>query len=231
MPELLSCITLIICFFTILIIVKFFGKNGLFAYSSVAVIASNIQVLKLTKYSTIDHPIALGTVLFSTLFAVDNILTEYFGAKTARKCVWISFLCYLFFSLLMKIAILHPAIEYNKCINLHRELEKIFSPCFIFFFSSLISYIFSQQTDIYIFSSLKKITKSKYVSLRSLISMAISTFLDNFIFSFLVWTVFADHPIDMPSLWNTYIFTTWIIRLIIAVACVPLVRLSGTLMH
>jgi uncharacterized integral membrane protein (TIGR00697 family) len=211
--------------------VKLFGKHGLFAYSSVAVIAANIQVLKLTKYSMVDHPVALGTVLFSTLFAVDNILTEYFGAKTARKCVWISFLCYLFFSLLMKIAMMHPVIESHKCINLHWELEKIFSPCFIFFFSSLISYIVGQQADIYIFSSLKKMTRGRFVSTRSLISMAISTFLDNFIFSFLAWVVFADHPIDMPSLWHTYIFTTWIIRLIIAVACVPLVRLSGILMR
>ncbi|MDR1982399.1 MAG: queuosine precursor transporter [Holosporaceae bacterium] len=231
MPELLSCITLVVCFFTILIMVRFFGKNGLFAYASVAVIASNIQVLKLTKYSAMEHPIALGTVLFSTIFAVDNILTEYFGAQTARKCVWISFACYLFFTLVMKIAILHPVIEHGECINLHGELKKIFSPCFVFFISSLVSYITSQQTDIYIFSSLKKLTKGRYVSFRSLVSMAISTFMDNFIFSVLVWVIFADHPIGMQSLWNTYIFIAWIIRLIIAVSCVPLVRLSGTLMR
>jgi uncharacterized integral membrane protein (TIGR00697 family) len=211
--------------------VKFFGKNGLFAYASVAAIASNIQVLKLTKYSAIDHPIALGTVLFSTIFAVDNILTEYFGAPTARKCVWISFTSYLFFTLVMKIAILHPAVESWECINLHMELGKIFSPCFVFFVSSLVSYVVSQQMEIYIFSSLKKLTKGQYVSLRSLISMAISTFFDNFIFSILVWIVFADHPLDMQLLWNTYIFITWIIRLVIAVACVPLVRLCGTLIR
>ncbi|MDR2158033.1 MAG: queuosine precursor transporter [Holosporaceae bacterium] len=230
MAELLSFSTLILCFLTILIMARFWGKNGLFAYATVAVIASNIQVLKLTKYALVNDPVALGTVLFSTIFAVDNILTEYYGAKTARKCVWMSFFCYLFFALVMKIAILHPIVYHSKCLNLHRELQNLFSPCFTFFISSLVSYIVGQMTDIFVFSSLKRIMKSEYVSVRSLISMAISTFVDNCVFSILAWIVFADNPISLSSLWNTYIFITYGVRLIIAVLCVPLVRLSGVVM-
>jgi uncharacterized integral membrane protein (TIGR00697 family) len=210
---------------------RFWGKNGLFAYATVAVIASNIQVLKLTKYSAANDPIALGTVLFSTIFAVDNILTERYGAQTARKCVWMSFFCYLFFTLVMKIAILHPAVNHSECLNLHRELQSVFSPCFRFFISSLISYLFGQLADIFIFSTLKRMTKGKYLSLRSLISMAISAFIDNCVFSILAWIIFADNPISPSSLWKTYIFAAYGIRLIIAVLCVPLVRLSGAMVE
>jgi uncharacterized PurR-regulated membrane protein YhhQ (DUF165 family) len=60
--------------------------------------------------------------------------------------------------------------------------------------------------------------------------MAISTFVDNCVFSILAWIVFADNPISLSSLWNTYIFITYGVRLIIAVLCVPLVRLSGVVM-
>ncbi|MDR2646278.1 MAG: queuosine precursor transporter [Holosporaceae bacterium] len=205
----------------------FWGKTGLFAYSAIATIAANIQVLKLTKYSRIDNPVALGTVLFSTIFVVDNILMEYYGAKNAQKCVWLSFLCYLFFSLIMKITILHPVISHSECINLHQELKNIFSPCFPIFISSAVSYIIGQYADIYIFSALKKLTNGKYVSGRSFISMAISSLVDNCIFSFLAWVILAENPVSLSSLWKTYIVITYTIRLIIVVSCVPLVKLFG----
>jgi uncharacterized integral membrane protein (TIGR00697 family) len=206
---------------------RFFGKKGLFAYSAIAAIVANIQVLKLTKYSIMEDPVALGTVLFSTTFVVDNILTEYYGAKTARKCVWMSFFCYLFFTLIMKITILHPAISHPECINLHEELKRVFSPCFVFFISSIVSYVISQFTDIFIFSTLKKLMKGPYVAVRSFISMAISSLVDNCIFSLLAWVILTNNPISMISLWKTYIVVTYMIRLIVAVLCVPLVKLFG----
>jgi uncharacterized integral membrane protein (TIGR00697 family) len=226
MAEVLSLSTLIACFATILLMLKFFGKEGLYVYSAIAVIGSNIQVLKLTMYSFIEDPVALGTVLFSTTFAVDNILNENFGERAAKKCVWISFLGYLFFSIVMRIAVSHPAIDHRECVSLHRELQRLFSPAPVLFISSLTSYLISQYSDIFIFSALKKFFKGKYVSRRSMISMTISTFIDNCVFSVLAWVILADRPVSLSSLWTTYIFITYIIRLIIAVLCVPLVRLS-----
>jgi uncharacterized integral membrane protein (TIGR00697 family) len=129
----------------------------------------------------------------------------------------------------MKITNSHPVIDNYNCVNLHGELKAVFSPGATLFVSSAFSCAAGQFIDIFIFSALKKITKNKYVSLRSFISMAFSTLADNFIFSFLAWIIFAENPINMTSLWKTYIFATFIIRLIIAVLCVPLVKLCGAL--
>ncbi|MDR1561066.1 MAG: queuosine precursor transporter [Holosporaceae bacterium] len=227
MAELFSFFTLIICFLTILALLKFFGKSGLFAYSAIVIIISNIQVLKLAKYTYIENPIALGTVAFSTIFAIDNILTEYYGANVAKESVFLSFIGYLFFVIAMKIAVWHPTIESHECINLHRELESIFSPSSVLLISSLVSYIISQLTDIFVFSFLKKIAKTKFLSCRSLLSMMIATFVDNFVFSVLAWIVLADRPIGWKSLWATYILATYLIRLIVAALCVPLIKLAG----
>ncbi|GHU11293.1 transporter [Alphaproteobacteria bacterium] len=227
MTELLSLSTLVVCFISILIAVRFFGREGLYAYSTVAVIISNIQVLKLTKYTLIDDPVALGTVVFSTTFAVDNILNEYFGENSAKKGVWISFFGYLLFVVAMKIALLHPEISSSECVNMHNEMKMLFSPTIVLFVSSLLSFVVSQFADIFIFSTLKKIFKNRSVSCRSLISMALSTFVDNCVFSLLAWVVLAENPISLSSLWTTYIFVTYFIRLIVAALCVPLVRLSG----
>lgn len=227
MAELLSLSTLIVCFIAILCVTKFFGKEGLYAYSTVAIITANIQVLKLTEYSFAPDPVALGTVLFATTFAVDNILNEYFGAKSAKKSVWISFFMYAFFMLLMNIVILHPVVRHTECVNLHEEIRRLFSPTLTLLVASLASYVVGQYTDITVFSLLKKAFKNKQLSLRSMISMAASSFVDNVVFSLLAWVILADKPISLSSLWSTYIFITYLIRLIIAILCVPLVKLSG----
>lgn len=230
-PEVLSFVSLILCSIAILVSVRFFGKSGLFVYTGTVVIASNLQVLKLTQYSFVDNPIALGTVAFATVFAVDNILTEYYGAEAAKKNIWLSFMCYLLFSVLMKVAVLHPAVFHDECTNLHGEFNRIFSPGLILLSASLISYAVGQLSDIFIFSTLKKMLKDKYVSIRSFCSMAISTFLDNCIFSVFAWMVFAENPVSWKELWYTYIFIAYLMRLLVAVLCVPLVRLAGYLVN
>ena len=227
MPEILSLLSLLVCFFCILFLTRFFGKIGLFVYSAVVVIVSNIQVLKLTQYSFAEDPVALGTVVFSTSFAVDNILTEFFGKNEARKNVFLSFFCYLMFSILMQITIWHPEVSSAECINLHNEIKNLFSPSMVIFISSLISFFVGQLSDIFIFSSLKKFFRGKYLEVRSFISMATSTFLDNVVFSLLAWIIFSSNPVSWKTLWSTYIFVTYLMRLVIVILCVPLVKLAG----
>ena len=227
MPEILSLCTLIASFIAILIAVRFFGKSGLFVYTAIAVVASNLQVLKLTKYEFIDNPIALGTVIFATVFAVDNILTEYYGAEIATKNVWLSFFGYLFFAIIMEIAVLHPAVDCADCTNLHEEFSLLLSPSIVLLFSSLISYAVGQLSDIFLFATLKRMTRGKYISARAFIAMAASSFLDNCVFSIFAWIIFAKNPVSWKTLWYTYIFVTYLLRLSVASLCVPLVKLAG----
>lgn len=222
--EGISILSLLICFMTIFFAFKHYGKVGLFVYSAIIVIVSNLQVLRLTQYCFFTSPVALGTVAFSTTFAVDNILTELYGSKIAKQNVWMSFFGYLFFICLMRLTTMHPIVCETHCINLHDEMRKLFSPSFIIFISSLISYVVCQMFDIFIISFLKRITKGKYLSARSFVAMSSSAFLDNVIFSALAWIVFAEHPIDFSTLWSSYIFMNYLFRLVIAVLCVPLVQ-------
>lgn len=225
--EILSLSTLIFCFLTILLMLRCFAKSGLIVYSAIATITANIQVVKLTQYTLVNDPVALGTVVFATTFAVDNILTEYYGKNVAQKNIWISFTGYLFFVICMKIAVMHGPIQESECMNLSNELERLFSPSAILFVSSLISYMIGQFSDVTIFSFLKKFFKNKFITLRSFLSMSVSTFIDNFVFSICAWYIFAQNPISFSTLWKTYVCVTYIIRLVIAILCVPLVKLAG----
>ena len=200
--EVVSFLTLLTCFISIFFMFKYYGKVGLFVYTAIVVIASNLQVLRLTQYSFFENPTALGTVAFSTTFAVDNILTEIYGHRVARRNIWLGFFGYLFFICLMKLTTLHPTVYENQCINLHKEICRLFSPSFTIFISSLISYVVCQFLDVGVFSFLKTVTHGKYFAVRSLIAMAFSSFSDNLIFSIFAWIIFAKNPIDWPTVWS-----------------------------
>jgi uncharacterized integral membrane protein (TIGR00697 family) len=129
---------------------------------------------------------------------------------------------------MMKITTLHPQVGASpECMNLSAELCRIFSPMPALFIASLVAYVTGQYADIFIFSKLKKIFAQKRLMLRSGISMACAAFLDNCVFSLLAWVVLAKEPVSLSSLWNTYIFITYIMRLAIAGLCIPLVKFSG----
>lgn len=222
MADLLSLTSLIICFSTIIALARFFGQCGLYTYSAVAMIVANTQVLKLTKYSFFNHEVALGTIVFATTFVVDNILIEYFGKKAARRSVYLSFIIYLFFVVSMKLTILHPVVQNSQSIDFSQELATIFSPGIALFVSSALAYFSGQFCDIFIFSLLRKIKK---LYIKSMISMSVSTFVDNAVFSIFAWMVFSDHPIGWNELWNTYIINLYVLRLVVVLMCIPFIKL------
>ena len=72
---------LFFCLIIILLLLKIFGEIGIYIYTVLAIIAANIQVLKIVNFPFFENPIALGTILFSTTFLATDILTEYYGSN------------------------------------------------------------------------------------------------------------------------------------------------------
>lgn len=224
MSDLYSLITFIVCAITIFFMLYRFGIHGLFAYSVVVVIAANIQVLKVAEYSFFNTPVPLGTVIFSTMFAVDNIINEHYGLEKAKQCVFIGFASYLFFAVIMLLADWHPEVKNTQCANMHQAIHDLFSPSFVFFVSSITAYLAGQLLDVYVFDFLKK--KIKNLSLRSGITMMLSTFMDNLVFSILAWKVLSSIYIPWSDIIHTYILGSTLFRFVIAICCIPLVKLS-----
>ena len=108
---------LIIVFISILIFLKFFGEVGLYVYTSIAVIAANIQVLKIVKFSFFAEPVALGTILFASIFLCTDILAEYYGGNSARKNILISFLGFLLMTPSLSINIIFFNFKYFLVIS------------------------------------------------------------------------------------------------------------------
>lgn len=224
--DFFSLLTIIFSTVSILAMLKYFGKDGLFVYSIIVVIGANVQVLKVTQYSFFSSPVPLGTVLFSTLFAVDNILNEHFGKETAKICVYLGFVGYLVFSILMLLADLHPFVTETSCANFPESIHAIFSPSIVFFISSISAYLIGQFCDVYVYSYIKEKFLGKNIAIRSTITMIFSTFVDNFVFSILAWKVFSSKFIPLDEILKAYIINTSIFRIFLVLLCVPIVHLS-----
>lgn len=232
-PEYIEGGILVCCITSLLLMTRLFGLIGLLSYTLLAIIISNIQVLKATQFSFFSEPVALGTIVFSTTFLVSDIITEYYSSAKAIKVISLGFIAMLFLTIVMILTIgvkpLQPSLsnpDYQRFVDAHKAMEILFLPAPAIFLASLISYFFSQINDVWIFTLLKKITRSKHLWLRAGASTLISSLMDSFIFSTLAWVVFADKPIQWKTLIWTYALGTYSLRLLMSLINIPVIYLA-----
>jgi len=158
---------IIFCYLSILFALKFFGKVGIYVYVSIAIILANIQVLKVVEFPFFPEPMALGTILFISIFLCTDILNEYYDKKSATKCIYMGISAYLFSTILMFLTIsfnpIDPSIHQNWgwSYEMHQSITTIFLPQFPIIAASICAFFLSQKLDIFIFSYLKNKDSSK----------------------------------------------------------------------
>ncbi len=235
--ELTWFLFLIVSFSFVLIFLKLFGKVGLYVYSVIAIIAANIQVLKIVKFSFFSDPIALGTILFASTFLCTDILTEYYGAKSARKNILIGFAGFLLMTFLMIFTLGFTPLntssagnDFAWALNTQQNLIGIFMPFPIFFVSSMISYLFSQYFDVWIYEKISELTNKKFLWFRNNLSTMISSLIDNTIFSIFAWIILNPNPLDFNTVLFTFILGTYILRIFIALFDTPFIYLAKFLL-
>ena len=216
-------ILLFFCFSSILIFLKLFSFAGLYVYSALAVIIGNIQVLKTVDFFYSPEPVALGTILFSSTYLCTDILSEHFGKDKAQKNVLISFVSFLFVTIVMLVT-----IGFNPSANdwAQDSLENIFTPMSRFFIASMIAYLVSQYFDVWIYSTIKNLTMNRFLWLRNNLSTILSSLIDNTVFSILAWIILNPNPETFYNVIMIYILGTYILRIFIAFIDTPFMYLS-----
>lgn len=223
-PEALTFLMLLTCGAVILLMMRFFGAVGLMVYSAVAVIVANLQVQTVTKYSFFSEPVALGTIVFSSIFIVSGILTEYYGKEQARQAVWLSFTAMILITFFMLLTIgFKPEHGFYKT---HQAMCTLFLPVPALIAAGLIAYAAGQLNDIWIFATLSRLTQGKYLWFRSFLATLIGAFLDNLIFSVLAWIIFSPHPLPWKTVFFTYVLGTYFLRILVAFVGIPFIYLA-----
>lgn len=228
--EIVSLTQLLISWVALFIFAFRFSKTGIYIYIVVAVILSNIQVMKLGHFFWSEQPVALGTIIFASTFLATDILTEFYSAESARTSVNLGFFGFAFFSLLMTLHLWIPPVSdavlhENNLTDGHVAMSQLFTPMPALYLSSIISYFISERIDISLYVLFKKLTDGKALWFRSIASATISAFMDTAVFSILAWKVFAIHPVSWSALIYTYILGSFWPRILISTSGVPILYL------
>ena len=236
--EIVWFMMLILCFLSILVFLRLFGYVGLYVYSAIAIIAANIQVLKQANFnffSSINEkiipfyepsPIALGTILFASTFLCTDILSEYYGKEKARKNVLIGFCSFFLMTILMLVTIGIQPAEDEWVSMVQESLAILFTPMTSIFVASMIAYLISQYFDIWFFSYLKTVSSNKLLWLRNNVSTAVSSLIDNTVFSIFAWIILNPNPFPLSDVIMTFILGVYLLRVFIAILDTPFIYLA-----
>lgn len=231
--EALTGWTFVLCAVAILGLFRYFGVFGLYVYNALAITFANIQVLHLAQYTSFAEPVALGTVLFTTTFFVNDVISEHYGADYAKKSVILGFWIQLLILAWMMLALGHqlPGLEgaspaIHEAHDNYLAMLRLFTPSLRILVASLVSYLCSQWIDILIFNRIRTMTDGKLLWVRQNVAMFASGLLDTFLFSFMAWMLFSDVKISWHELIFTYVLSAQVVRIILNISFTPLMYIS-----
>jgi uncharacterized integral membrane protein (TIGR00697 family) len=198
------------------LVFRLFGRDGLYALVVAAVIVANVQVTKTVVLFGLSA--TLGNVLYGTVFLSTDVLSELYGPREARRCVWLGFAAMVLVVLWMQFALwFKPGPEDFA----HEALVTVFGLMPRVAAGSLIAYLVSQHHDISAYLFWRRRTQGRLLWLRNCASTMVSQAIDSVIFCFIaLWGVFGF------STWLQILLTTYLLKWAIALLDTPFIYLA-----
>lgn len=238
-PIYTALLEIIVVYSTVLLMFRFFGKEGMYIYVAIAVITANIQVLKLVSFPILPEPLPLGTVVFASTYVASDIVNNHYGKQEVFKLIKISFVSYVIFTLFMSVNLFFRPLSveqisgladgvssYSWALGIQDNLKALFSPAPSLFLSSLAAFAGSQLMNALVFSRLAVKFKDKFLGLRAFCSSAIGNLVDNTIFSLCAFWLLAKEPMDLHVLIGSYVLSLFVFRMLIVLIEIPILKLS-----
>jgi len=213
MNELLWFGFALINFGFVVFIYQYFGKTGLFAWITLAIILANIQVTK--NIELFGLTATLGNIMYGTIFLITDTINELFGVKEAKKAVLLGFAVMIVTLVIMQTALLFTPTDWDEG---HNALAYTFGLLPRIALGSIIAYLISQWFDVQFFDFLKR--KQQPLWVRNNGSTLVSQLIDTLIFV----------PIAFIGLYDTNVLieialTTYLIKVVVAFLDTPFIYL------
>lgn len=194
------------------IIAKKYGVVYIIGLFGAMVVIANILANKIVTFFLWTAP--AGVIVYSTTFLLTDMLSEFYGKKTAKQAIWVGFFANLVLVVSVLIAITWPSADFwtNQ-----EAFESILGNTWRIVLASFIAYIVSQNHDVWAFHFWKKKTNGKYLWLRNNFSTIVSQFIDTVVFVFIAF--YGLFPI------GHMIVGLFIIKVILALVDTPFIYL------
>ena len=215
--EILWLLVFFIDFGALLLIYKFLGKIGLFAWVAMATVIANIQVIKVIQLCGVTA--TLGNVLYASIFLATDILSENYSKKDAALAATIGFISMLALPILMTLSLLFTPGEGDFS---QEALKTLFGVVPRVVAGSAVAYIVSQFHDVWAYHFImKKLPSTKMLWLRNNGSTLISQLLDSLIFS-----TIAFYGLYPTRVFLEIVLTTYLLKAVCAVLDTPFIYLA-----
>ncbi|MCJ8007100.1 queuosine precursor transporter [Lederbergia wuyishanensis] len=187
--------------------------NGVFVG---LLILSNIVAVKLFNIG--DFAILpAAVIIYIFTFPIIDTIVEIYGKKEARRTVQAGLITQILALIFITITVHLPAAPVFKD---QQSFETILNGSFRVIIASLISYVVSQNLDVYIFNKLKSIHGQKKLWLRNNASTMLSQLIDTTIF-----ITIAFYGMMPNAVLVTLIITQYIFKFFAAILTTPIVYL------
>ncbi len=217
-PTWVLILMFFLCLFSIALLARKFGLYGLIGYYVFGTIVGNIQVLKGTKFFFFPEPIALGTLMYSSLFLCNALITNNYSQEVTKKIIYLSGVTFSLFTAFMIFTTgYHPLPESTDLLfKAHEGMSVLFTNMPSLILASIIAFITSERLTSITFIFLKKLPLNLHQKLLSFLSMSAGQTIDTCLFSILAWKVFAPTSYSWSTIFHTYILGVLIFRIIIS---------------
>jgi uncharacterized integral membrane protein (TIGR00697 family) len=190
------------------------GRPWVMAYIAVSIVLMNIFAMKQVNIFGLEA--TLGNIMYASIFLATDLLSEHYGRKEAFKAVRVGFFFAIFAGLMVQFALHYVPSEYDFA---QESFATLFSLTPRIVAASLLTYLLSQNLDIWLFHAIKKRTGEKWLWLRNNASTLVAQFIDSWVFTYLAfYGVFEQLP-------QIALFT-FFIKMAIALLDTPFLYLS-----
>lgn len=225
--ELLLIISVVLYLGTFILLFKFFGKVGIFAWIIMGTIYSNVEVLM--NVHAFGMNMSLGNVLFGSTFLATDVLSERYGkeySKIGMRLGVIGTSTYILFSQFwLKFT---PSSE----DFVYGAMETLFTPVLRIAVVSVLVYYICQKIDIFLYhfiwakTTAKSNSKDKYLWLRNNGSTCITQLVNSFLFTYLSFGSVNLGFIRFEALFDfstviSIFLSSWLIMTIVAFVDTP----------
>ena len=178
----------------------------------VTMLVANIIAVKMLQIGPFTIP--AGTIIFPISYIINDVLTEVFGYKIARRVVWMGFFSNLFLVVVVYMAqILPPAPFWDGQQAFERILG--FTPRILA--ASFLAYLVGSLVNAKVMEVMKILTNERYLWSRTIGSTLVGEGIDSFIFMAVAFagTIPAQN-------WLKSAFTIWFLKTLYETLVTPL---------
>jgi uncharacterized integral membrane protein (TIGR00697 family) len=172
----------------------------------------------------VEWVISVGMIPFPVTFLLTDLINEFYGHKMARTVTLVGFFMAILTVTLLYVAATVPYASFSPITR--ASYENVYLGSFRIFAASLSAYLIAQYTDIGVFRLIKRATKNRMLWLRATGSTAVSQLIDTCVIQTLAW-VGTPTQSKIPNI----VITSYIVKLLVAVALTPLIYAGHALVE